>query len=60
MTRNRIKKPQLIRSTDGALNSQIVRKSKKRIKRIERTKTVERFIHNAFGTKGRFIYNGLS
>ena len=54
--RLRITKPELVRSSDPHVNSRIVRKSKQRGRRIERTRTVEVFIKNAFDTKDRFIY----
>jgi len=56
MKRLRIKEPTLVRSSDIKTNSLIVRKSNKRRQRVEKTKVIERFIKNAFGTPGRFIY----
>jgi hypothetical protein len=56
MKRPRIQGPTIIRSSDLETNALIVRKSNQRRKRVEKTRVVERFIKNAFGTPGRFIY----
>jgi hypothetical protein len=56
--RVRVSSSTLIRSSDPDLNSRIVRKQKQHRKRIEKTRTMEVFIKNAFGTKNRFIYIG--
>ena len=56
MVRPRIISPTLVRSTDSITNSMIVSKSKKRIKRVEKTRTMDVFIKNAFGIKNRSIY----
>jgi hypothetical protein len=56
MKRQRIKGPTLVRSSDLETNALIVRKSNQRRRRVEKTRTVDRFIRNAFGTPGRFVY----
>jgi hypothetical protein len=56
--RKRINEPKLVRSTDILTNSIIVRKSKRYMKRIEKTRAFGVFIKNAFGVKGRSIYIG--
>lgn len=56
MKRNRITKPTLIRSSDLKTNSLIVRKSNKRIRKVGKNNTTDRFIRNAFGTPGRSIF----
>ena len=54
--RRRIRSATLVRSTNHITNSRIVKKSKKRTKRVEKTHTIGTFIKNAFGTKNRSIY----
>jgi len=58
MSRVRVTQPVLVRSTTPEINSRIVRKSKRLIKRIEKHRAVGVFIKNAFGVKGRFVYIG--
>jgi hypothetical protein len=58
MSRPRITKSKLIRSTNSTTNSKIVRRAKQQRKRIEKNRAVDISLHNAFGTKGRSIYIG--
>ena len=57
--RKRIKQPRLVRSTDHATNSKIVKRSKQLMKNNPKSRAVETFIKDAFGIKGKFVYIGM-
>lgn len=58
MNRRRTVKPVLVKSSNTLTERLRVRKINKRLRRVRKTKIVDTFIKNAFGTPGRHVYIG--